>query len=250
MHASMGEIDRLREQLRRHERLYYVLDSPEISDAEYDALMRQLQELEAQHPEWITPDSPTQRVGGKPREGFVKVRHSSPILSLDNALNEGELRDFDRRVSELLEGAPYSYVAELKMDGLSMAAHYADGQIRQAITRGDGRTGEDVTGNARTIRSLPLRLRDHSLSGAFEVRGEVVMQRIGDEFMNHLRIRPAPLRIQMGITHDIQRLLLRQIDRRSVLADRARKAEADCRMRPVRAASSGRIARRFSTGRP
>src|ERR1700761_3775277 len=129
MHASMGEIDRLREQLRRHERLYYVLDSPEISDAEYDALMRQLQELEAQHPEWITPDSPTQRVGGKPREGFVKVRHSSPMLSLDNALNEGELRDFDRRVSELLEGAPYSYVAELKMDGLSMAALYREGRF-------------------------------------------------------------------------------------------------------------------------
>ena len=99
------EIEKLREELRRHEHLYYVLDQPEITDAEYDALMRRLQELEAEHPELVTPDSPTQRVGGKPREGFVKVRHSSPMLSLDNALNEAELRDFDRRVRDLLDGA-------------------------------------------------------------------------------------------------------------------------------------------------
>ncbi len=114
----------LRETLRRHEHLYYVLDQPEISDAEYDELMGRLRELEAAHPELVTPDSPTQRVGGKPREGFVKVPHSSVMLSLDNALNEGELRDFDRRVRELLGGAPYRYVAELKLDGLSMAVHY------------------------------------------------------------------------------------------------------------------------------
>ncbi len=118
------QIDELREELRRHEYLYYVLDQPEITDAEYDAIMRRLQDLEAEHPHLIAPDSPTQRVGGKPREGFVKVRHSSAMLSLDNALNEGELRDFDRRVRELLNGEPYRYAAELKMDGLSMAAHY------------------------------------------------------------------------------------------------------------------------------
>jgi DNA ligase (NAD+) len=182
MHDSAGEIAHLRDELRRHEYLYYVLDSPEISDAEYDALMRRLQALEAEHPELITPDSPTQRVGGKPREGFVKVRHSSPMLSLDNALNEGELRDFDRRVSQLLAGAPYSYVTELKMDGLSMAATYRDCRFVQAVTRGDGEIGEDVTENARTIRSLPLRVQ-----GAFrdfEVRGEAVMNRKAFERLN------------------------------------------------------------------
>src|SRR6204780_3242185 len=162
-----GEIEALRDTLRRHEHLYYVLDQPEISDAEYDVLMRRLQSLEAQHPESVTPDSPTQRVGGKPREGFVKVPHSSPMLSLDNALGEEELRAFDLRVRGLLAdwqatrspaaapmlsgigeagpkaGSPaglpapqYSYVAELKMDGLSLAVHYRDGRLHQAITRG------------------------------------------------------------------------------------------------------------------
>ena len=123
-HDDAAEMERLREQLRRHEHLYYVLDQPEISDAEYDGLMRRLKELEDKHPELRTPDSPTQRVGGKVREGFVKVPHSSPMLSLDNALNEEEMREFDRRVRELLKGEPYGYVAELKLDGLSMAAHY------------------------------------------------------------------------------------------------------------------------------
>ncbi len=121
--------------------------------------MRELRALEAAHPELCTPDSPTQRVGGQPREGFVKVPHSSPMLSLDNALNEQELREFDARVRTLLKSEDYEYVAELKLDGLSMAAHYREGRLQQAVTRGDGRTGEDVTGNARTIRSLPLRIR-------------------------------------------------------------------------------------------
>jgi DNA ligase (NAD+) len=135
--------------------------------------MRELQALEAQHPELITSDSPSRRVGGKPREGFVKVRHSSAMLSLDNALNEAELRDFDRRVRDLLGSSGYGYVAELKMDGLSMAARYQDGQFTQAVTRGDGAVGEDVTENARTIRSLPLRVQSRFPS--FEVRGETVM---------------------------------------------------------------------------
>src|SRR6516164_706221 len=117
MNNPAREAEQLREELRRHEHLYYVLDAPEITDAEYDAMMRRLQQLEAEHPELMTADSPTQRVGGKPREGFVKVRHSSPMLSLDNALNEAELRDFDRRVHELLGSDGYCYVAELKMDG-------------------------------------------------------------------------------------------------------------------------------------
>ncbi len=177
-----AQIEKLREKLRRHEHLYYVLDQPEISDAEYDALMRELRDLEAQHPDLVTPDSPTQRVGGKPREGFVKVGHSSPMLSLDNALDEGELRDFDRRVSELLGGAEYRYVAELKLDGLSMAAHYREGQFVQAVTRGDGVVGEDVTENARTIRSLPLRVK--TAFPQFEVRGEAVMNRRAFERLN------------------------------------------------------------------
>src|SRR5215475_9696 len=175
-------VERLRDELRRHEHLYYVLDSPEISDAEYDALMRRLDELEKQHPELASPDSPTQRVGGKPREGFIKVRHSSPMLSLDNALNEAELRDFDRRVRELLGGADFRYVTELKMDGLSMAAHYLNGKFTNAVTRGDGTTGEDVTENARTIRSLPLRVKTRL--PAFEVRGETVMGRRAFERLN------------------------------------------------------------------
>jgi len=176
------EVEALREALRRHEYLYYVLDQPEISDAEYDRLMANLRTLETQYPELLTPDSPTQRVGGKPREGFVKVRHSTVMLSLDNALNEGELRDFDRRVRQLLGTAPYRYVAELKLDGLSMAARYSEGLLRQAVTRGDGTVGEDVTENARTIRSLPLRAR--ATLPEFEARGEIIMNRRAFERLN------------------------------------------------------------------
>ncbi len=185
----------LRKQLEHHEYLYYVLDQPEISDAEYDALMRALRDLEEKHPELRTADSPTQRVGGQPREGFVKVPHSSPMLSLDNALNEQELREFDARVRALLKSESYEYVAELKLDGLSMAAYYDDGRFAQAVTRGDGRVGEEVTENARTIRSLPLRLlpvnqKDRAIHAtAFEVRGEVVMQRRSFERLNEERER-------------------------------------------------------------
>ncbi len=174
--------DQLRELLRKHEYSYYVLDQPEITDAEYDVLMRELRELESAHPELVTEDSPTQRVGGKPREGFVKIRHSSPMLSLDNALNEAELRDFDRRVRELLKDAKFRYVAELKMDGLSMAAYYQDGRFRQAVTRGDGQVGEEVSENARTIKSLPLRVKDGLPT--FEVRGETIMNRKTFERLN------------------------------------------------------------------
>lgn len=182
--AIARQIEELRAELRRHERLYYVLDTPEITDAEYDALMRRLLELETAHPELITPDSPSRRVGGAPREGFVKQRHSTAMLSLDNALNEGELRDFDRRVRELLGGESYQYTAELKLDGLSLALRYEQGLLQLAVTRGDGLEGEDVTENARTIRSLPLRTEPRW--PAFEVRGEVVMpltafQKLNDE---------------------------------------------------------------------
>src|SRR5882724_10083829 len=170
------EIEHLRETLRRHERLYYVLDQPEISDAEYDALMRQLSDLEKAHPELITPDSPTQRVGGKPREGFIKVRHSTQMLSLDNALNEEELREFLNRIGDV------PYVTELKLDGLSMAAHYREGKFNQAVTRGDGLVGEDVTENARTIRSLPLHITAERPE--LEVRGEAIMNRRAFERLN------------------------------------------------------------------
>ena len=166
--------EKLRETIRHHEHLYHVLDTPEITDAEYDALVRELQGIEREHPGLITSDSPTLRVGGKPREGFQKVAHSSPMLSLDNALTTDELRAFDNRIKELLKGVEYRYVAELKMDGLSMAASYRDGVFGQAVTRGDGSIGEDVTENARTIRSLPLSVKKKP---AFEARGEVVFNR-------------------------------------------------------------------------
>jgi len=179
-------MERLRAALRRHERLYYVLDAPEISDAEYDALMRRLQELEAAHPELPVPsDSPTLRVGGAVREGFVKVTHSTPLMSLDNALNEGELAEFDHRVRDGLAGEPISYIAELKLDGLSMAVRYENGLLQQAVTRGDGTVGEDVTENARTIRSLPLRVEPRWTH--FEVRGEVIMPRAAFERLNSER---------------------------------------------------------------
>jgi len=177
------KIEALREKLRHHEHLYHVLDAPEITDAEYDAMMRELKALEEAHPEFLTPDSPTQRVGGKPREGFVKVAHSSPMLSLDNAVGEEELRAFDQRVRGLLKAdEAYAYVAELKMDGVSMAVHYRDGKLGLALTRGDGSIGEDVTENARTIRSIPLQLKGEH--GNREARGEVVLNRKAFEKLN------------------------------------------------------------------
>src|ERR1700733_12198489 len=139
----------LREQIRHHEYLYYVLDQPEISDADFDKIMRQLKDLEAEHPELLTADSPTQRVGGKPREGFVKVAHSSPMLSLDNTYSEEELRDWERRVHELSGREDVDYVCELKLDGMSLALTYEDGKLLRGVTRGDGSVGEDVTLNVR-----------------------------------------------------------------------------------------------------
>ncbi len=176
------EINHLRDLLRRHEHLYYVQDKPEISDTDYDALMRRLKELEDANPELQSPDSPTARVGGTPRDGFTKVRHSSSMLSLDNALTEQELRDFDRRVREGLGGAAFRYVAELKMDGLSMATRYRDGKLELALTRGDGAEGEEVTANARTIRSAPLLVEGRTTE--FEVRGEVVMPNLAFQRLN------------------------------------------------------------------
>jgi len=171
------ETEHLRAQLRKHEHLYYVLDQPEISDAEYDKLMRRLQELEQEHPELQTDDSPTQRIGGSPREGFQKAAHSSRMMSLDNAFDAEELREFDRRARELVGLDELEYVGELKLDGVSLSARFQAGAMTLALTRGDGTTGEIVTPNARTVRSLPLAI-DHRVAGVgenFEVRGEVVM---------------------------------------------------------------------------
>src|ERR1044071_2274498 len=139
MSASIEKkIESLREQIRHHEHRYYVLDDPELSDADFDRLMQELKKLEAEHPELITPDSPTQRVGGKPREGFVKVPHSTPMLSLDNAYNEQELRDWERRVHELSGRKTVDYVCELKLDGMSLALTYKAGALDRGVTRGDG----------------------------------------------------------------------------------------------------------------
>ena len=193
-----AQIEGLREQLRHHEYLYYVLDSPEWSDARYDVAMNQLRALEAEHPEWITPDSPTQRVGGKPREGFAKVAHSRPMLSLDNAYNEEELRAWAERVAGgLAAGERPRYGCELKLDGLSLALQYQPGargaaSLKTGITRGDGTIGEDVTSNVRTIRTVPLQVSARTLERAglpagFEVRGEVVLPRKAFEQMNRER---------------------------------------------------------------
>ncbi|MEO7134722.1 MAG: NAD-dependent DNA ligase LigA, partial [Vicinamibacterales bacterium] len=177
-------IEQLRQEIRRHEELYYVQASPELSDADFDALMTELKALEAKHPELLTPDSPTQRVGGRPAEGFDTVEHLLPMLSLDNAYNEEELRAFDERVRKGLsiEQSP-EYVAELKIDGLSIALTYEDGRLVRGATRGDGTRGEDVTQNVRTVRAIPLSLRGGP-QGRIEVRGEVYLPKKNFERIN------------------------------------------------------------------
>ncbi len=197
--SAEAKIEALREELRHHEYLYYVADAPEWTDAQYDKRMNELKALEAEHPEWITPDSPTQRVGGKPKDGFAKVEHSRPMLSLDNAYNEDELRAWADRVAGGLAGSDkVRYECELKLDGLSMALQYVAGKggeavLRSGITRGDGTTGEDVTSNVRTIRSVPLHISAAKLKAAglpqqFEVRGEVVLPQKAFAKMNEERI--------------------------------------------------------------
>ena len=199
------QIESLREDLRHHEHLYYVLDAPELTDAQYDALMNRLKALESEHPDLITPDSPSQRVGGKPREGFSKTPHSRPMLSLDNAYNEAELRAWDARLRDSLPASEtIRYVCELKLDGLSLALHYgpADGRdnaahLLRGLTRGDGSVGEDVTSNVRTIRSVPLSIPSaklqsagfpvQALSTGFEVRGEVVLPQAAFRKLNEER---------------------------------------------------------------
>src|SRR6266478_4570795 len=183
------EIEALRDKLRHHEYLYHVLDQPEISDAAYDRLMNRLKELEAAHPNLITPDSPTVRVGATPREGFQTVQHARPMLSLDNAFSYETLADFDRRVRQGSGREKIEYIAEHKFDGLSISLQYVNGGLARGVTRGDGRTGEDVTPNVKTIRSIPLRVEQSALKKlklppTFEVRGEVLMTRKAFDAMN------------------------------------------------------------------
>jgi DNA ligase (NAD+) len=178
----------LREQIRRHEELYYIFSSPEISDAEFDALVKELEALEREHPDLVTADSPTQRVGGRPVEGFATVEHIAPMLSLDNAYSEAELRAFDERIRKGLApgGGAVPFVAELKIDGLSVALRYQGGKLVRGATRGDGVRGEDVTSNVRTIRAIPLSLRGGP-ADSIEVRGEVYLPRLAFERINRER---------------------------------------------------------------
>ena len=190
--GSEKRIEALRDKIRHHEYRYYVLDDPEISDAEFDQLMIELKKLEEEHPELVTPYSPTQRVGGKPREGFVKAPHSSPMLSLDNTYSEDELRNWERRVHELSGRDEIDYVCELKLDGMSLALHYENGRLVRGITRGDGSIGEDVTLNVRTVRSIPLsipleKLKKAGIPANCEVRGEMLMPIAAFRKMNEER---------------------------------------------------------------
>ncbi len=172
--AVAKRVERLRETIRRHDHRYYVLNQPEISDAEYDRLLRELKTLEDQHPDFVTPDSPTQRVGGVPDQAFREVRHAIPMLSLDNAFSEDEVAAWQQRVAKGLGGVEPTYTVELKIDGVGLALTYERGRLVQAATRGDGTTGEDVTANAKTIRAIPLRLQGDA-PRRLEVRGEVYM---------------------------------------------------------------------------
>ena len=185
--TEFQELQELREQLHRHNHQYYVLDTPLISDAEFDRLMRRLQEVETAHPEWVTADSPTQRVGGQPLAGFEKVTHAAPLLSLGNVFSAGELRAFDNRVRSAV-GDAVEYIVELKIDGLAVNLIYESGRLSRAATRGDGEVGEDVTLNVRTIRAIPLLLQDsEALPAYFEVRGEVFMPRRAFDRLNRQR---------------------------------------------------------------
>ncbi|MBM4141996.1 MAG: NAD-dependent DNA ligase LigA [Lentisphaerae bacterium] len=175
---------RLRAEIERHNRLYYVENAPEIADREYDRLYDELRALEAAHPELVTPDSPTRRVGGEPLEGFAQVRHELPMLSLDNTYAVDDLRDFDARLRRLLGATPFTYVVEPKIDGVAVALRYADGRLATGSTRGDGCVGDDVTANLKTVRTIPLRLAAEKPPPVFEARGEVFMPKEGFAALN------------------------------------------------------------------
>ncbi|MBN6206454.1 NAD-dependent DNA ligase LigA, partial [Ralstonia pickettii] len=180
---AQEQIEALKEVLNQYSYEYYVLDKPSVPDSEYDMKLAELERLEEEYPELITADSPTQRIGGAPLEGFEKVRHNVPMLSLSNAFNEADLRDFARRATNVL-GDNITYVCELKIDGLAVSLSYEDGKFVRGSTRGDGTIGEDITVNLRTIRSIPLTLKEKE---TLEVRGEVFMPKASFESLNKKR---------------------------------------------------------------
>jgi len=181
------KICKLRDEIRRNDVLYYVQNAPQLSDQQYDALFAELKQLEQEHPELITPDSPTQRVSERPVDGFETVAHSIPMLSIDNTYNEAELRKFDERVAKGLESAGYDYTVEPKIDGLAVSLRYEKGRLVRAATRGDGSRGDDVTGNIRTIGAIPLTLESEDIPDILEVRGEVYMPKKAFTKLNQLR---------------------------------------------------------------
>lgn len=187
MSTPARDIEQLREQIRHHDHLYYVEGRTEISDREYDKLFARLKELEAAHPELASPDSPTQRVAGEPIEGFAHVKHAVPMMSIDNTYNEEEIREFDGRVAKGLEGRPYEYLVDPKVDGVSATLRYEKGRLALGATRGDGKTGDDVTANVRTIRAVPLTLRGKGWPEVLEVRGEVYWPRKAFDAYNERR---------------------------------------------------------------
>nr|WP_318379866.1 NAD-dependent DNA ligase LigA [uncultured Enterobacter sp.] len=185
MDSIEQQLTELRTTLRHHEYLYHVMDAPEVPDAEYDRLLRELRELEAQHPDLITPDSPTQRVGAAPLSAFTQIRHEVPMLSLDNVFDEESFLAFNKRVQDRLKSTDaLSYCCELKLDGLAVSILYENGVLIRAATRGDGTTGEDITSNVRTIRAIPLKLHGDNIPARLEVRGEVFLPQVGFEKIN------------------------------------------------------------------
>ncbi|MCH8538890.1 MAG: NAD-dependent DNA ligase LigA, partial [Alkalimonas sp.] len=182
---AQQQVERLQTQLNQYSYEYYVLDQPTVPDAEYDRLFRQLQQLEQQHPEWVHPDSPTQRVGDKPLSQFAQIQHKVPMLSLDNAFDEADFQAFCKRMSERIDyDGEFEFCCEPKLDGLAVSIRYENGRLVQAATRGDGTTGEDITSNVKTIRAVPLRLRGNDWPEVLEVRGEVFMPLAGFHRLN------------------------------------------------------------------
>ena len=184
LHKRLQE---LRETINTLSYQYYTLDKPTMSDYEYDMMYRELENIEKEHPEWITPDSPTQRVGSKISGGFAKYTHDRPMLSMGDVFNDQELREFDQRVRDDLDGEDLEYVVELKIDGLAVNLIYEQGQFIRGVTRGDGVTGEDVTNNVRTIRTIPLHLQGDDYPDFFEIRGEVLMPYASFDRLNRER---------------------------------------------------------------
>lgn len=188
--ADQQRYQHLKDELNRHAYQYYVLDHPLISDSEYDRLLRELQKLEEKYPDWVSVDSPSQRVGGEPLKGFAQVKHEIPMLSLDNAFSDEELKEFDRRLKDRLKAEKdLEYSCEPKLDGIAVSLLYQNGLLVRGATRGDGQNGEDITANVRTIGSIPLKLTGKGIPALLEVRGEIYMPKAGFEKLNREAVR-------------------------------------------------------------